>query len=256
LVSNYHQHPLNFIKSITLLVENKQKMIDFYTWLGFSVLSTSASKTILGTTVPLLTLKHDCVYPRETKPTQGLYHVAYLLPNREALGTILKHLIQSKYPLQGLSDHGVSEAIYLADPEGNGIEIYVDRPRLLWPYVGNQLAMITERMKYQEVLALAKPFTGLPKETIVGHLHLHVSDLTLATKHYQSKLGYQLMQHYVDSAAFLSTGGYHHHLGINIWQGQDIPIKNLKTTGIEGYTIHGKGTPWVDLAGLNVSYQN
>lgn len=255
-MSKFHQPPLRFPQAITLNVADKKIMTQFYTWLGLTILHQTDTETILGTTTPLLTLKHDRPYLQETKPTQGLYHVAYLLPTRTALGTILKHLIQHKYPLQGLSDHGVSEAIYLADPEGNGIEIYVDRPPMLWPYVGGKLAMITERMRYQEVLALAKPFQGLPMETTLGHLHFHVSDLEDATKHYQEKLGYQLMQHFGDSAAFLSSGDYHHHLGINTWLGTNIPQKNLLTTGLVGYTISGQGEDFTDIAGFNVHFRN
>lgn len=256
-MANYHQPPLPFIHHITLNVQDPKKMTDFYLGLGMKVFQQDASLTILGTGRPLLTLKHDQPYPVETKATQGLYHVAYLVPSRAALGSILNHLIKNRYPLQGLSDHGVSEAIYLADPEGNGIEIYADRPRMLWPFQGKQLAMITERMKYQEVLALATPFEGMREDTIIGHLHLHVSDLAKATAHYQSTLNYERIQHYRDSAVFLSAGGYHHHLGINTWNGQGIPTKNPNTTGLIGYTIYGTAKPTIhDIAGLMIQFQS
>jgi catechol 2,3-dioxygenase len=115
--------------------------------------------------------------------------------------------------------------------------------------------MVTEMMRYQEVLSLAKPFTGFSKETIIGHLHLHVSQLEDAIKYYQEKLGYQLMQYYGDTAAFLSTGGYHHHLGLNTWRGVGIPKKNLNTTGLTSFQVKKKSsTIQDDIAGLTIQF--
>jgi len=254
-VSKYHQAPLSYISIITLNVHDPKRMVDFYTQLGMRILSQTKHESILGTSFPLIILKHDREYALENKATQGLYHVAYLVPTRAELGSVLKHLIEHKIPLQGLSDHGVSEAIYLADPEGNGIEIYADRPSMLWPYEHNKLAMVTEMMRYQEVLSLAKTFTGFSKETIIGHLHLHVSQLEDAVKYYQEKLGYQLMQYYGDTAAFLSTGGYHHHLGLNTWRGVGIPKKNPNTTGLTSFQVKKKSsTIQDDIAGLTIQF--
>ena len=253
-MNNFHQSPLTFIRSITLNVNHRQRMVEFYTWLGMRVLHQNEKETTLGTSTPLLILKHDQAYPLETATTQGLYHVAYLVPTREALGSILKHLIQSRYPLQGLSDHGVSEAIYLSDPEGNGIEIYADRLPMLWPYQDKKLAMVTNRMNHQEVLTLAKPFQSFLPSTIIGHLHLHVANLNEARKYYQDIFGYQLIQEYGNNAAFLSTGGYHHHLGLNTWIGENIAKKNPLTSGIVGYEVSIlKQKRLIDVAGLVVT---
>jgi catechol 2,3-dioxygenase len=252
-VNNFHQSPLTFIRSITLNVNNRQKMVEFYTWLGMRVLRQNEKETTLGTANPLLILKHDQPYPIETKTTQGLYHVAYLVPTREELGSILNHLIQSRYPLQGLSDHGVSEAIYLSDPEGNGIEIYADRLPILWPYEGKKIKMVTDKMNHQAVLALAKPFVNFLPTTIIGHLHLHVANLKEASKYYQDNFRFQLVQEYGNNAAFLSTGGYHHHLGLNTWIGENIPKKNPVTSGIIGYEVSIlKEKILIDVAGLVV----
>lgn len=252
-MSEYHLPTLAYIKAITLNVHNPKKMVDFYTQLGFRMMSQNNNETILGTANPLLILKHDQVYGIEENVTQGLYHVAFLVPTRVELGSVLKHLIALKIPLQGLSDHGVSEAIYLSDPEGNGIEIYADRPALLWPYQDNQLSMVTEMMKYKEVLLLAKPFQGFSHETIIGHLHLHVGQLNNAVNFYQQSLSYNLMQYYGDSAAFLSTGGYHHHLGLNTWKGVDIPKKNPLKTGLISFQVNKKlFSISRDIAGLHI----
>ena len=254
-MSKYHQPPLAYISSITLNVHDPKRMVDFYTQLGMRILSQTKNETMLGTLSPLLILKHDQVYALENKATQGLYHVAYLVPTRAELGSVLKHLIEQKIPLQGLSDHGVSEAIYLADPEGNGIEIYADRPSILWPYENKKLSMMTEMMKYKEVLSLATPFKGFSKETILGHLHLHVGDLKAAVTFYQEKLGYDLMQFYGDSAAFLSAGGYHHHLGMNTWRGTNVPKKNPQTTGLVAFQVKKKSTSiQSDIAGLAIQF--
>lgn len=254
-MSKYHQAPLAYISTITLNVHDPKRMVDFYTQLGMRILSQTKHETMLGTSSPLLILKHDQDYALENKATQGLYHVAYLVPTRAELGSVLKHLIEQKIPLQGLSDHGVSEAIYLADPEGNGIEIYADRPSMLWPYEDKKLSMMTEMMKYKEVLSLATPFKGFSKETILGHLHLHVGDLKAAVKFYQEKLGYNLMQFYGDSAAFLSAGGYHHHLGLNTWKGTNISKKNPQTTGLVAFQVKKKSTSIQnDIAGLTIQF--
>ncbi len=254
-MSKYHQPPLAYISSITLNVHDLKRMVDFYTQLGMRILSQTKNETMLGTLSPLLILKHDQVYALENKATQGLYHVAYLVPTRAELGSVLKHLIDQKIPLQGLSDHGVSEAIYLADPEGNGIEIYADRPSILWPYENKKLSMMTEMMKYKEVLSLATPFKGFSKETILGHLHLHVGDLKEAVTFYQEKLGYDLMQFYGDSAVFLSAGGYHHHLGLNTWKGTNISKKHPHTTGLISFQVNKKSTSiQSDIAGLTIQF--
>jgi catechol 2,3-dioxygenase len=236
-VSSFHQPPTNFISSVTLNVHDRKRMVDFYRWLGFRILQETNQQTILGTDRPVLVLKHDQPYVVEQQNTQGLYHVAFLLPTREELGSVLRYLIQQRYPLQGLSDHGVSEAIYLTDPEDNGIELYVDRPKDQWPYQLQQLAMVTEPMKYQEVLSLAKPYQKFSNEVVLGHLHLHVSNLAEAVAYYQSTLRYEVIQYYGESAAFLSSGGYHHHLGLNTWRGQHLPKKNLNTTGIVAFHV-------------------
>jgi catechol 2,3-dioxygenase len=253
----FHQPPLVYIDQIALQVHDPKRMVAFYTSLGMTVLSQTATETTLGTKEPLLILKHDRAYPIETQPTQGLYHVAYLLPNQEALASLLKYLLDQKFTLQGLSDHGVSEAIYLADPEGNGIELYCDRPKLLWPYEQQHLAMVTERMNIQRLLSLAKPFQTLPEDTIIGHLHLHVGDVNEARRYYQQVFDYQLTQMYGNQAAFLSSGSYHHHLGINTWLGEKIPKKNPETTGLVSYRIHQHQKPTIqDIAGLWMTYHD
>ncbi len=148
----------------------------------------------------------------------GLFHVAILLPDRAALGRFLSHLgdIDER---AGMSDHLVSEAIYLTDPDGLGLEIYADRPREQWEVRGSELAMATEPLDVRSVLAAAngEPWTGAPAGTSIGHVHLHVGDLTQGAAFYHEALGFDKTVWQYPGALFLSAGGYHHHLGTNTW---------------------------------------
>jgi catechol 2,3-dioxygenase len=157
----------------------------------------------------------------------GLYHYALLFDSREELAQVLLRLVATRTPIQGASDHGVSEAIYLPDPDGNGIELYADRPREAWPppaAPGERVGMFTRALDLQPLLDLveapAQRHAG-PGLT-VGHLHLHVNDIAAAQRFYVGVLGLDEMSN-LDSALFLSAGGYHHHLGVNVWRGAGIP---------------------------------
>lgn len=172
----------------------------------------------------------------------GLYHFAILVPTRADLGRTLRHLAETRTPISGMSDHGVSEAIYLSDPEGNGIEIYRDRPRAEWPIQNDQLEMVTIAMDAEGVLgagdAEGAAWAGLPGDTIIGHMHLHISNLSAAERFYHEVLGFDLMQHYGGAASFLSYDGYHHHVGINRWKrGEPTPIRE-DTLGLRWFTLH------------------
>jgi catechol 2,3-dioxygenase len=170
----------------------------------------------------------------------GLYHFAILVPSRADLGRTLRHLAETHTPLDGLSDHHVSEAIYLPDPDGNGIEIYRDRPRDEWPFTHGQLEMGTVAMDTDGVLSAGQgaAWAGLPKATLIGHMHLHVSNIPAAERFYREVLGFDLMQHFGPMASFLSFEGYHHHLGINRWKrGEPTPIRE-DTLGLRWFTLH------------------
>ena len=148
----------------------------------------------------------------------GLFHVAILLPERASLGRFLRHLGEREEPA-AMSDHLVSEAIYLTDPDGLGLEIYADRPREQWRREGNQLAMGTLPLNVRDLVAAGGdvPYTGAPSGTTVGHVHLHVGDLTRAETFYHNALGMDKIVWAYPGALFLSAGGYHHHLGTNTW---------------------------------------
>jgi catechol 2,3-dioxygenase len=147
-------------------------------------------------------------------------------------------LVDANTPVQGFADHLVSEAIYLADPEGNGIEIYRDRPKAEWPYEGEQLKMGTEPLDVEGLLAQAKGNRdNLASGTQVGHIHLHVSDIAQAESFYTGVLGFDLVLRYGPSAAFFSVDGYHHHIGVNTWAGEGAPSPPAGSQGLRHFVI-------------------
>jgi catechol 2,3-dioxygenase len=148
----------------------------------------------------------------------GLYHFAILLPDRSALGRFLRHLGELG-ERAGMADHLVSEALYLSDPDGLGIEVYADRPRASWQQHDGQLVMATESLDTAGLLGAAgpEPWSGLPAGTAIGHVHLFVGDLDRAAAFYHAGLGLDKMVWSYPGALFLAAGGYHHHLGVNTW---------------------------------------
>ncbi len=148
----------------------------------------------------------------------GLYHFAILLPDRAALGRFIAHLA-SQGLRAGMADHAVSEAIYLTDPDGLGIEVYADRPRSTWRYDGPQLYMTTKPLDVRSLVSAGgdQAWTGMPRGTVIGHVHLHVGDLDEAATFYHSALGFDKVVWNYPGALFLSADGYHHHLGTNTW---------------------------------------
>jgi catechol 2,3-dioxygenase len=213
---------------VRLQVGDLARSLDYYTGvLGLNVRERSdASATLAAADGTVLV---ELVAVPGTRPVQphsrlGLYHFALLLPDRPSLGRFLAHLARTGTRI-GASDHLVSEAIYLRDPDGLGIEVYADRPRAEWRYAGGQIEMTTVPMDTEGVLAAAggQPWTGMPAGTVMGHLHLHVSDIEAASRFYHEALGLDRTVWNYPGALFLSAGGYHHHLGLNTWAGANAP---------------------------------
>jgi catechol 2,3-dioxygenase len=148
----------------------------------------------------------------------GLYHFAILVPDRAALGRFLRHVVALGVHV-GMADHLVSEALYLTDPDGLGIEVYADRPRESWRKADRQIAMATDPLDAEDLIAAGgdAPFSGLPAGTGIGHVHLHVGDIERASHFYHEGLGFDKMVWNYPGALFLAAGGYHHHLGTNTW---------------------------------------
>jgi catechol 2,3-dioxygenase len=190
--------------------------------LGLRVLERGQGTAALGgdgATAPIIEL-HERPGARSVprRGRLGLYHFAILLPERASLGRFLRHLGEIG-ERAGMSDHLVSEAIYLSDPNGLGIEVYADRPRDSWRRAGRQLAMATDPLDVENLLRAAgsEPWSGMPAGTVLGHVHLYVDDLDRATAFYHAGLGLDKTVWSYPGALFMSAGGYHHHLGTNTW---------------------------------------
>jgi catechol 2,3-dioxygenase len=170
----------------------------------------------------------------------GLYHFAILLPDRRSLSLALRNLIKSGIHI-GQADHLVSEALYISDPDHNGIEIYADRPREEWKQdAGGNYVMATDPLDWENLLAESDglEWSGLPQGTVIGHIHLHVGDLRNSRAFYEGKLGFDVVGDYAQMAAvFVSAGGYHHHIGMNIWAGAGATLPPANTVGLSYYTI-------------------
>ena len=181
------------------------------------------------------------IHRRPSRPvTTGLYHVALLVPSRRELGRALLGLHAAQYQLRGMSDHGVSESLYLDDPDGNGLEIYADRPRSEWPVQDGVIQLKVDPMDVQGVISAAgkpsDPWRGLPAGTVVGHVHFTVSDLDRAVRFYRDVIGFDTMMR-IPSLAAVSAGGYHHHLNLNTWAGEGAGADSDQVAGLEGWEL-------------------
>jgi catechol 2,3-dioxygenase len=184
--------------------------------------------------------------PHAARPGRhaGLYHFALLFDSREELAHAVLRLVAHRVPIQGASDHGVSEAIYLADPDGSGIELYADRPREQWPppmQPGHRIGMFTRALDLEPLLEAAdgeSPRAQAGPGLTVGHVHLHVNDIAAARDFYVGAIGLESMAD-LGSADFLAADGYHHHLGINVWRGEGIPASPPPdaVTGLRHWTM-------------------
>lgn len=229
------------IGNVVLTVQNLETMLAFYKDLGFQVLEQSENKASItadGKTV-LLTLEQPIdAIPRQPHTT-GLFHIAFLLPNRSDLADIIHYFIQSRFPLEGASDHHVSEALYLSDPEGNGIEIYIDRAPEEWKWQDDQVYMTTQALDVEDLLKTSSGagWQGMPEKTVVGHVHLQVSELQKTKEFYCKGLGFDPVLNYGSQALFISKDRYHHHIGLNTWNsaGAKAPAEN--SAGLKYFTI-------------------
>lgn len=208
---------------VTLQVADLERSLAYYGGvLGFRVADQAPGRATLaahGDAAPVVILhERPGAVPVPPRGRLGLYHVAILLPDRAALGRFLAHL-SANGVRAGASDHLVSEALYLHDPDGLGIEVYADRPRSAWRTEARQLVMATEPLDLRDVVRAAggAAWTGMPAGTAMGHVHLHVGDIHAAADFYHDGLGLDKVVWSYPGALFLSAGGYHHHLGVNTW---------------------------------------
>ena len=188
---------------------------------------------------PLVELIADPGATPRPPRTSGLFHLALLVPDRGELAAALRRVTAAGARFTGASDHLVSEALYLTDPEGNGIEIYRDRPRAEWRREGDEIAMATLPLDLDGVLAELPPDRGesMDPRTVIGHVHLNVSDLAATEDFYAGALGFDVTSRGYPGALFVSAGGYHHHLGLNTWNGPGAPAPAPGSRGLARYEI-------------------
>ncbi len=214
-----------WIGRTALLVTDLDATVDFYRdVVGLAIHARDETTATLGVDgTPLLVLKRDENAPARSREEAGLFHNAFRVPSRTALGAALER-IRDRWQLDGASDHHVSEALYLTDPEDNGVEIYRDRPKAEWPRADDGSVQIgTVSLDLTDVAAQSDGAATAPPETTVGHVHLEVSSIDAARAFYVDTLGLRV-QTAARSALFVAAGDYHHHLGLNTWNGRSKPL--------------------------------
>ncbi|MCM2677096.1 VOC family protein [Alkalicoccobacillus plakortidis] len=229
---------------VRLRIANLEKSIHFYKEIiGFPVVQQHGSEAHLSVEEgePLIILEEIPNAKRlPERSAAGLYHVAILLPDRASLASILYHFADKQVRI-GQADHLVSEALYLSDPDGNGLEIYRDRDRSDWNVDSSgDYVMASDPINIENLLTEADEhsWSGLPKGTIIGHVHMHVADLEETEAFYRDVIGFETVGNYrAMQAKFMAAGRYHHHLGFNIWAGKDVPPTPATAVGMTYYTI-------------------
>jgi catechol 2,3-dioxygenase len=232
---------LTTVGAVHLTVSDLDRSIDYYTQaIGLDLLDRAGDRAIFGAADKGLVVLVEAPAVRGVGRHTGLYHFALLVPERADLARWLAHAARDRVPLVGLSDHFVSEALYLSDPDGHGIEIYWDRPRAGWE--GQVARMTTLRLDVDDLLGelddpASDPFDGLPAGTRMGHIHLKVASIPATVAFYRDLIGFGLMAKLGGQAAFLSAGGYHHHVGSNTWESAGSPPPPPGTVGLVHATI-------------------
>lgn len=250
------------ISHVHLRVKNLERELSFYReLLGFnevmrydSTVALSATRTInaveRSAQLPfqILLTESPNATPRPPRTT-GLFHVAIRFPNREELAKTLRRIVQHGYPIQGAADHAVSEAIYLSDPEGNGVELYRDRPRDEWKWVNDEVFMTTEHLDVEALLreAEGKSWAGIHPLTDIGHIHLNVSNLANSEEFYHQRLGFDITTRSYPGALFFAAGGYHHHVGANVWSSRNATAPPENSTGLMSFGISVPNERWKEL---------
>jgi catechol 2,3-dioxygenase len=239
-------HPATDVGVVALTVADLARSLAFYTeTMGFAVLrrekGPSGDEAVLGAgNTLLLVLRERPGAPHPPRSATGLYHFAILVPTRADLGRWLGHWLELGLPMPGQGDHLVSEALYLNDPEGNGIEIYRDRPREQWTWQDGQVRMATDpvdiRGLLEEARAEGKPWDGLLDGTKIGHIHLQIGDVSPAEQFYAGILGFDVVAK-MPSALFVSAGGYHHHIGMNTWHSRGRGPAPEGSAGLRHFTL-------------------
>jgi catechol 2,3-dioxygenase len=227
---------------VTLRVRQLDPVADFYRdVIGLTVMERTATGAQLGSGgVRLLALEAYPEASAESRNAAGLYHTAFLMPMRKDLARWLVHVAMNRIPLSGFADHRVSESVYLDDPEGNGVEVYADRDPSVWQWSAGSVTMATDQLDIDDLLTLTdthvSDYAKAPDGLRIGHVHLRVGDLGQAESFYQGAVGLDPTRRR-NGASFLSSGGYHHHLGMNVWQSAGAGRRDERVTGLAWFSL-------------------
>lgn len=239
-----HAAPMR-IGSVRLRVRDLDRVASFYTSaLGLAVVRSETGRVTLGTgSTQLLELVGDPGLSPNDPQQAGLFHTAFLMPTRADLGRWLSHAVAAEVPLQGASDHLVSEAVYLSDPEGNGIEVYADRATSYWHDQAGAIRMATDPLDVEDLLSSTKTsvWSGFPDQAMIGHVHLQVGDTLQADRFYTGILGFDIATRY-PGASFYGSGGYHHQLAGNVWNSRRAGKRQTGMAGLEAVEIVVRNT--------------
>lgn len=234
------------IGRIGIVARDAAAMSQYYQQVvGLKELANSGGHITLGAgDRPLMEIEQSSAVRPDDPRAAGLYHTAFLLPSRADLGRWIRHASENRIRVDGAADHLVSEALYLTDPEGNGIEIYADRPADSWAWEGRSVRMATDPLDGEGILASAAgapDWDGAPGNSIIGHVHLRVGDVRAAEGFWNKDVGFDTVLNYGGQAVFLSTGGYHHHIGANSWQSRGAGPRDKDRTGLQWVELLSKG---------------
>jgi catechol 2,3-dioxygenase len=233
------------VASAALKARNVDAVAAYYRdVLGLETLSSGEKGQVLGAGgVSLLAIEPMGASALPDDPrSAGLFHIAFLMPTRADLGRWIVHASRTRIPVEGMSDHIVSEAFYLSDPEGNGVEIYADRPLEGWEWEGGEVRMSTDPLDVDAIVRAAMPdeggWAGAPAALRIGHVHLRVGAPQAAERWWNEEAGLATTCHY-PGAVFLSSGGYHHHIGANAWQSRGAGARDPARSGLAHVTLSG-----------------
>ena len=245
------------IGAIGLIARDLDLLTDYYRdLLGLTVHERTARPSRLGVGgVTLIEIEHRPNAMPDDPATAGLYHTAFLMPTRQDHARWILHIARNRVPISGASDHGVSEAFYLDDPEGNGIEVYNDRPRERWHWENGLVVMQTKQLDIEAILREVEPGTAVypsaPEGLRIGHIHLRVGDVGKAEEFYRGAVGLDLTRRR-GGATFMSSGGYHHHVGANIWHSEGSGRRDDDRAGLAWFEMEAADATTFDAVGARL----
>jgi catechol 2,3-dioxygenase len=232
------------IGTVGLVARNLDLLTDYYkNLLGLTVQERTPKLAKLGVNgVTLIELEHRPDAKPDDQRTAGLYHTAFLMPTRQDHARWILHIARNRVPITGASDHGVSEAFYLDDPEGNGIEVYNDRPQDKWQRQDGLIVMATQQLDIEAIVREVEPtatYPAAPEGLRIGHIHLRVGDVEQAEQFYRGAVGLDLTRRR-GGATFMSSGGYHHHVGANVWHSKGAAARDPERAGLAWFSMEAR----------------